>query len=121
MPAEYLRREGMAAGSEAFLAVGMHVLVRFGRWEEILAAPLPADPELYAATTATMRYARAVAHASLGRVPEAEHEERALAAACAKLGGAPPLLMRRLHNNDVRDMLAVARKVRRATRHLACR
>jgi tetratricopeptide (TPR) repeat protein len=59
---------------EAFVAMRTHVLVRFGRWAEILAEPLPQDAELYSYTTAILRYARVVALANLGRIGEAEAE-----------------------------------------------
>lgn len=68
---------------ESFLAVRLHVLVRFGRWSDILAEPFPGDGELYSYTTATLRYARAVALANLGRGAEAAREATAFAAAKA--------------------------------------
>jgi tetratricopeptide (TPR) repeat protein len=52
---------------ETFVATKPHVLLRFGRWEEILAEPIPQDATLYAATRVLMFYARAVALANLGR------------------------------------------------------
>ena len=48
-PEELLRVEvpPMADWLEGFVPMKMHVLVRFGRWQEIIDEPLPADPELY--------------------------------------------------------------------------
>lgn len=66
---------------EAFVGMKLHVLVRFGRWEDILAEPLPEDAELYSFTTALLRYARGVALANLGRIAEAEAEAAAFAVA----------------------------------------
>lgn len=61
---------------DAFVGVPVHVLVRFGMWDEILAEPPPpADLEV---TTAQWRYGRTVAFAALGRVDEAEREMTAL-------------------------------------------
>ncbi|KAL5334897.1 hypothetical protein BJX70DRAFT_391049 [Aspergillus crustosus] len=57
---------------EVFLGVRAHVLVRFGLWDEIINLPLPDDPKLYSVTTASIYYAKGVAHAATGNVPEAE-------------------------------------------------
>ena len=62
---------------EAFVAMKPHVLIRFGRWSDILALPFPADATLYSYTTAILHYARAVALANLGRHAEAEAEAQA--------------------------------------------
>jgi tetratricopeptide (TPR) repeat protein len=48
-----------------------HVLVRFGRWEEILKLDLPTDRQLMSITTAVILYARGIALAVLGRIEEA--------------------------------------------------
>ena len=66
-----------ACGSVFFESYGSlpwHVLVRFGKWEEILARPLKEDKDLYAATTAVAYYARGIACAILGRLKEADME-----------------------------------------------
>lgn len=62
----------MADWLEGFLAMRVHVLIRFGRWPDILELPLPADPELYSTTTAMLHYARGIALSATGRIPEAE-------------------------------------------------
>jgi tetratricopeptide (TPR) repeat protein len=67
----------MADWLEGFVAMQMHGLIRFGRWEDIIALELPADANLYCVTTAMMHYAKGVAFAATGKVPEAE-EERTL-------------------------------------------
>lgn len=66
---------------EAFIGMKVHVLVRFGRWQDILDEPFPADPVLYCFTTALLHYARTVALANLGRHSEARAERDAFAAA----------------------------------------
>ncbi|EAQ82917.1 hypothetical protein CHGG_10735 [Chaetomium globosum CBS 148.51] len=48
-----------------------HVLIRFGRWEEILKLELPKDRQLMSTTTAVILYARGIAFAVLGRLEEA--------------------------------------------------
>ncbi|MBM7368699.1 tetratricopeptide (TPR) repeat protein [Gordonia hydrophobica] len=67
----------MADWLEGFLTTRLHVYVRFGRWDEILATPLPTDPELYCVSTAIHRYARGVALAVLGQVEAARAEQGA--------------------------------------------
>ncbi|MBN8185685.1 hypothetical protein JF540_03205 [Salipiger thiooxidans] len=88
---------------EAFVPMNMHVYIRFGMWDAILAEPLPADAELYAMTTAVMRYARTVAFANKGRSTEADAE----AAAFVRARDALPE-SRMLFNNTGRDILGVA-------------
>jgi len=93
----------MADFVEAFLAMKQHVLVRFGKWREIIDQDLPADAELYCSTTAMMLYARTVAHSALGNVADAERERDAFLAAKARVPES-----RRVHNNTVRDLLEIA-------------
>lgn len=88
---------------EGFVGMKLHVLVRFGMWDEILALELPVDQELYAVTTAMTWYAKGVALAVLGRVGEAEAARAELAAA---LGRVPET--RYVFNNSCRDILAIA-------------
>ena len=104
-PEEFLRTETppFADPAEAFVAMKQHVLVRFGRWQEIVEQDLPEDQELYSATTAIMRYARTVAHSALGNIAEAEEERAAFAVAKANVPET-----RRVHNNTVVDLLEVA-------------
>ncbi|MEM1447572.1 MAG: tetratricopeptide repeat protein [Planctomycetota bacterium] len=86
---------------DVFHATHYHVMVRFGMWDALLDEPDPGDGLL--ATRAVWRYARAVAFAALGRVDEAEEEQRAFEAA---RDAVPP--SRILFNNPVSDVLAVA-------------
>ncbi len=51
-----------------------HVLVRFGRWQEIIDEPMDEEPDLYVLTAAMQHYAKGVAHATLGDFAEAERE-----------------------------------------------
>jgi tetratricopeptide (TPR) repeat protein len=93
----------MADWLEGFVPMKLHVLVRFGKWREIIATKLPENQALYCVTTAMLRYARAVAFAATGNVTAAEAEARHFAAAVAKV---PPT--RGLFNNTCLDILAVA-------------
>jgi tetratricopeptide (TPR) repeat protein len=91
---------------EAYIPIKQHVLIRFGKWQEILDEPLPDDPDLYCVTTATIRYTRAVAYAATGRVAEAEAERNLFYEALARVPDS-----RRLFNNTARDILAVAEQM----------
>jgi tetratricopeptide (TPR) repeat protein len=93
----------MADWLEAFVPLRTHVLVRFGRWDDLIAMQLPADPELYCSTTATIHYGRGVAHASKGQLAQARAEREAFAAAYGRIPDT-----RYLFNNTVHDILAVA-------------
>ncbi|PAZ15174.1 hypothetical protein CLM62_14915 [Streptomyces sp. SA15] len=105
IPEELLRVQSppMADWLESFLAMRVHVLIRFGRWADILRLPLPADPELYCVTTAMLHYARGVAFSATHRIAEAEAERRLFHAAAARVPET-----RTLFNNTCADILAIA-------------
>jgi tetratricopeptide (TPR) repeat protein len=92
----------MADWLESFVGMRLHVLIRFGLWDEILAEPLPADPELYCVTTAVCRYARGVAFAATGQVGKAGTERRRLSEALIRIPDS-----RYLFNNTAGDIMAV--------------
>jgi tetratricopeptide (TPR) repeat protein len=93
----------MADWLEAFAPLRVHVLVRFGRWDELIAEPLPADTDLYCTTAATIHYGRGVAHAAKTQLAAAETERAAFAEVYARIPES-----RYLFNNTSRDILAVA-------------
>ncbi|KAJ5783964.1 uncharacterized protein N7518_009641 [Penicillium psychrosexuale] len=62
----------MADFIESFVGSKAHVLVRFGRWEEVLSLELPTDRDTYCVTTAIIYYTRGLAFSALGRIAEAE-------------------------------------------------
>ncbi len=93
----------MADWLEAFVPLRTHVLVRFGRWADLAAAPLPEDRALYCTTTATVLYGRGVALAALGDVAGALEARAGLAEAVAAVPDS-----RYLFNNTARDILAIA-------------
>ncbi len=64
---------------DAFMPTDLHVMVRFGRWEEILRQPEPAA--YLPMSRAIRRYARTLAFASTNRIEEAEQEQRQFLAA----------------------------------------
>ncbi len=109
LPEDLLRVQSpppMADWLEGLVPVKQHVLVRFGKWQEILAQELPANPELYCVTSATMRYARAIALATLGDSKSAAAEAEAFERDFDRVPDS-----RYLFNNSCRDILAVAREM----------
>jgi len=93
----------MADFIEGYLPMKQHVLVRFGKWQEIIAQELPRDRELYCSTTAMMLYAQAVAHSALGHIALAEATKTAFLEARRRVPKS-----RLVHNNTVQDLLGVA-------------
>ena len=75
----------MADWFESFVPMKQHVLVRFGRWQDILDQTLPEDQELYCVTTAMMHYARTVALSNTDRIAEAEVERDTFLAALERV------------------------------------
>jgi tetratricopeptide (TPR) repeat protein len=96
----------MADFFESYLSIRQHVLIRFGKWREILAEPLPLDDALYCNLAAMMHYAKGVAHAALGDAAAAEKEQALFRAAVHRV---PP--SRKLHNVPCVQLLDVAEKM----------
>lgn len=93
---------------EAYSAVSLMVLVRFGKWAEILAMPLPDDPSLYVGRTLFAHFARGLAYGvETETLPQARQEQQAF------LGGMRLLSKGdRLHHNvDLVQMVAIAERV----------
>ncbi|CAG8905430.1 unnamed protein product [Penicillium egyptiacum] len=65
----------MADWTESYLGALVHVLVRFGRWDDLQNLPLPENQTLYCSTTAMIHYGRGIAFAVLARIGEAELEQ----------------------------------------------
>ncbi len=62
---------------DAFMPTDLHVLVRFGRWKEILQQPEPAN--YLPMSRSVWHYARALAYAATNQVDQAEVEQDAFA------------------------------------------
>ncbi len=105
IPSDLLRVESppMADWLEGFVPMRMHVLIRFGKWQEILDTPLPADADLMCVTTAMMRYARGIAYAATGEVSQALEEQSRFEAAVERVPDT-----RFVFNNSCLDTLAIA-------------
>lgn len=73
----------MADWLEFFVSVRVHVLIRFGLWEELKKLAIPEDKELYCVTVVMSHYGKAIAWAATGYLEEAD-KERGLFHAAAK-------------------------------------
>ncbi len=107
-PEELLRMEELNAADwmEAYIGIKAHVLVRFGKWREILDHPLPDDPDLYCMTTALWHYAKTIAHAAMGSIADAESQRARFYQAAANVPET-----RYLFFNTCADVLKVAEKM----------
>lgn len=105
IPEKVLRVESppMADWLEGFLAMKVHVLIRFGRWQDLLGLQIPQDTDLYCVTTAMIHYAKGVALAATGKVDEADTARSTFQKAKKRVPES-----RMLFNNRCVDILAVA-------------
>ncbi|KAI0122435.1 TPR domain protein [Daldinia grandis] len=105
LPEELLRVESppMADWLEGFLAMRVHALIRFGRWQEIIDLPFYKDGKLYCTTNALNHYAKGVALAATGKVEEASRQRELFAEATKTVPES-----RMVFNNKCVDILKVA-------------
>ncbi len=89
---------------DGFMNFTAEALMRFGRWEELLAEPEP-KPEFVLAV-AMRRFTRAVALTALGRTDEAKAEQQRFTAAAAAVPKDSKFGL-----NDSADLLAIAARV----------
>jgi tetratricopeptide (TPR) repeat protein len=108
IPVELLKQESppMADFVESYISIKTHVQIRFGRWRDIIAELLPEDSDLYCNTTASLHYAKSVAHSALGEVAKAEAERANFIETRAKVPDS-----RYLHNCRCIDLLDVAEQM----------
>jgi tetratricopeptide (TPR) repeat protein len=88
---------------EGFIPQQYYVLLRFSKWDEILALPAPAAT--LPLTTAMWRYARGAAMAGKGNVTGARSEQREFVAAAGKIPAETPVGVL----NTAGQLFAVAR------------
>jgi tetratricopeptide (TPR) repeat protein len=79
VPQDFIRDN--AAWVDGLMSSSLHVLIRFGHWEQILREPAPESYQLM--SWAQYHYARGVALSALGRTQEARVEREAFAEAAA--------------------------------------
>ncbi|MDW3183492.1 hypothetical protein [Roseobacter sp.] len=87
---------------ESFWGKKIHVMVRFGMWQQIVDMALPDDAALYSYTTAAMRQARVIAFANLGQIDAAKAERKLADQALTNVQET-----RMVFNNFGSDVLAV--------------
>ena len=100
MPETALRE--FAGLIEGIMAANFHVMIRFGKWEQILEEP--EYPEWRLVSRAVRLYARSIANSALGRTEEARVELEAFEEAMAEV---PEEWW--IFNNRVSDVLPIAR------------
>jgi len=91
---------------KGYHAMRMHVMVRFGRWQEIIDTDMPDDPDLYQLSTAMHHYAKGIAHAALKQFDPAEAQLRDFHTVVARV---PQDLV--FFNNNARQVLGVGEKM----------
>jgi tetratricopeptide (TPR) repeat protein len=91
---------------EGYYSMRTHVMVRFGRWQEIIDEPLPDDPELYLVSTAMHHYAKGVAHASLMNFHDADEERKLFYESLQRIPS-----YRKVFNNSAHSILGVGEKM----------
>jgi tetratricopeptide (TPR) repeat protein len=99
-------RPKFAMSLEGYYSMKTHVMVRFGRWQEIIEEPLPEDPDLYLVSTATLHYAKGIAYATLRHFEEADEERRRFHQSLRCIPSE-----RKFFNNDAHAILAVGEKM----------
>ena len=105
LPEELLNIESppMADWLEGFVSMKMHVLIRFGKWQEIKEQALPDNQKLFCVTTAMIHYAKGVAHAATGSIETGEQHRRWFKEAVERV---PETRM--VFNNTCLDILRIA-------------
>jgi tetratricopeptide (TPR) repeat protein len=98
-----IQSPSMADWLEGFLSLRVHVLVRFGRWQDIIDLEPPPDADLYCTTTAMTYYAKGVALANTGRTQEADRIRDHFQAAVKTVPSS-----RTIFNNTCQDILGIA-------------
>jgi tetratricopeptide (TPR) repeat protein len=108
LPEELLMQTSppMADWLEGFIAMKQHVLIRFGKWQDIIDQELPENKDLFCVTTAMQHYAKAVAYAASNRVPEAKAEAVLFEAAILRVPES-----RMIFNNTCLDILQISREM----------
>jgi len=99
----FLENPHLTSYLEAHASLDVHVLVRFGRWHDILLLALPVNPNIMLYRSASIRYARALAYANLGDTKSAKGEAKIF----EQIRDQPDTVNRNLDNNSIADILNV--------------
>jgi tetratricopeptide (TPR) repeat protein len=92
----------MASILDGYSAMRTHVLVRFGRWQDLIAVPKPDGLSLRPIGAAMHAYGQGVAHAAIGQIEEAEAAQNAFMEASGAIPEDAIFL-----SNTVRNMLRI--------------
>jgi tetratricopeptide (TPR) repeat protein len=101
VPPEWVAVKENAAIADGFLAAPLEVMMRFGKWADILTEP--EAPEAFPIARALRYHARGVAYAATGRVREARDEQSLFRAAVKRTPAGAAF-----GNNPAADLFAVA-------------
>jgi tetratricopeptide (TPR) repeat protein len=104
VPKEWAAVKANAAIVDGFMAMPMEVLKRFGRWDDLLQEPQPA--EVFPIARAMWQYNRGVALAAKGDVGGAREAQTRFREAVAKVPEDA-----RFGNNTAADLLAIAEQI----------
>src|SRR5690606_5915609 len=102
VPEEFLRN--FATLADGLMPTKLHVMIRFGKWEDILNEP--EYPEFRLLSRAMRRYARGVAFSALGQTAEARDELAAFDGIAAQVTDEWMVMQ-----NDALDVLPIARNM----------
>ena len=100
IPPEFLKKQVTIA--DGFMPTTLHVMIRFGKWDEILAEP--ELPQWRLLSRAERHFARAVAFSALGKTGDARREIDLLDQAAKGLTDEW-----KMGNNSAADVVAIAR------------
>lgn len=93
----------MADWLEFFVAVRVHVLIRFGMWDDLKRLAIPEDKELYCVTTVMTHYGKGIAYAATRDLDSADAQRKLFREAAKRV---PP--SRLDFPNRIVDVLKVA-------------
>lgn len=96
----------IASTMEGYFAMKMHVLVRFGRWQDIVDAPMPDNPNLYCVSLAMHYYAKGIAFAALKNFSKADEQKELFYQSLDRIPAS-----RKLFNNLAIETLGVGEKM----------
>ena len=96
----------IASTMEGYFAMKMHALVRFGRWQDIVDAPMPDNPNLYCVSTAMHHYAKGIAFAALKNFAKAEDQKDMFYQSLTRIPAS-----RKFFNNPASKTLGVGEKM----------
>ncbi len=102
IPAEFLKNYVEMA--DGFMPTALHVMIRFGQWNDILAEPEPESWRIF--SRAERHFARSVAYSALGQTDKAKQEIGLLDKEALRLTD-----KWKMGNNPAQKVIAIARKM----------